>query len=267
MAQDHVLVARACGWSGRGDRAAHLVAGGRHRGLRAARSVSRRRAAGRTARGRRAGVELVRARAWIARSAAPHGLAGSHPARRRHDARRAAESGTALAPRSRSACAVGALDRLSHSPRRRRHRMGRYGQPRWALATPHGVRVPGARGWSPGEALSSLPASVRLALRQVPVPLWPLLPIGALVSWRTRPALTAALLASAAALVLLVTVYRAQGREVYLIPAAFIGAVFVACGLVDLSSRVSSRERTRGVGARAGRRRSPGGDAHRLDAG
>ena len=92
---------------------------------------------------------------------------------------------------------------------------------------------------------------MRLALRQVPVPLWPLLPIGALVSWRTRPALTAALLASAAALVLLVTVYRAQGREVYLIPAAFIGAVFVACGLVDLSSRVSSRERTRGVGARA----------------
>lgn len=85
--------------------------------------------------------------------------------------------------------------------------------------------------WSLSEFVRTLPGSVREVLRQTPPPAWPLLPVGALAAWRARPPLAGALLAQLLAVVLLVTVYRAEGREAYYGPLALALGLFTAHGL------------------------------------
>lgn len=85
--------------------------------------------------------------------------------------------------------------------------------------------------WSPRAFAGAFPGSVRTALAQVPPPLWPLLPWGALAAWRARPELTTALLAACTALLVLVTVYRADGREPYLDAVVLAAGLCAACGL------------------------------------
>jgi len=85
--------------------------------------------------------------------------------------------------------------------------------------------------WSPAAFREAFPASIREALRQASPAVWPLLPVGALAAWRARPPLAAALLAACGALVVLVTVYRAEGREAYLGPVALAFGLAVALGL------------------------------------
>lgn len=84
--------------------------------------------------------------------------------------------------------------------------------------------------WSPADAAARAPASLRLLLEQLPPPAWALVPLGLGALWERRPALVAAALLHAAALVALVTVYRATGREPYLAGAVVWAALVAAPG-------------------------------------
>ncbi|MGE3855408.1 MAG: DUF2723 domain-containing protein [Dehalococcoidia bacterium] len=83
---------------------------------------------------------------------------------------------------------------------------------------------------SPAHLGGAVPASLRLALWQVPPPLWPLLPVGAALLARTRPLLAGALGVAVALLVVFVAAYRATGHEDYLAPVAFVEAMLAAWG-------------------------------------
>ena len=77
----------------------------------------------------------------------------------------------------------------------------------------------------------AIPAAIRVSLAQVPPPLWPLLPVGALLLARARPLLAGALGVTALLLVVFVAAYRATGHEDYLATVAFIEAMLAAWGI------------------------------------
>lgn len=106
-----------------------------------------------------------------------------------------------------------------------------------------GATYGGLWEWSPRAFADAFPGSVRMALRQVPPPLWPLLPWGTLTAWRVRPALTTGLLAACAALLVLVTVYRADGREPYLDAVVVAAGLCAALGLGALGDAIARRPR------------------------
>lgn len=83
---------------------------------------------------------------------------------------------------------------------------------------------------SPAAIAAGIPHALRLSLRQIPPPLWPLLPAGALLLARARPLLAAALALAVALLVTFVAAYRASGREDYLAPVVFAAALCAAWG-------------------------------------
>lgn len=78
---------------------------------------------------------------------------------------------------------------------------------------------------------SGIPAALRLAIIQVPPPLWPLMPVGALMIAHARPLLAAALGVTVAVLVVFVAAYRATGHEDYLAAVVFIEALLAAWGV------------------------------------
>jgi len=83
----------------------------------------------------------------------------------------------------------------------------------------------------PSAVLQAVPETLRRTARQIPPLAWPLLPVGALAVVRSRPALAASLGVSVVLLVLFVSAYRATGRQDYLAPVAFAGALLVAWGM------------------------------------
>lgn len=76
-----------------------------------------------------------------------------------------------------------------------------------------------------------VPASLRLAIAQMPPLLWPLMPAGALMLARARPLLASALGVTAVLLVVFVAAYRATGRQDYLATVVFIEAMPAAWGV------------------------------------
>lgn len=93
----------------------------------------------------------------------------------------------------------------------------------------------------PSAVLQAVPETLRRTARQIPPLAWPLLPVGALAVARSRPALAASLGVSVVLLVLFVSAYRATGRQDYLTPVAFAGALLVAWGMppaVDWARRL-----------------------------
>ena len=94
-----------------------------------------------------------------------------------------------------------------------------------------GSAYQGATDLSPEHLRGAIPASLRLAVLQLPPPLWPLMPAGALVLARTRTLLAAALGVTAALLVVFVAAYRATGHEDYLATVVFIEAMLAAWGV------------------------------------
>jgi hypothetical protein len=94
-------------------------------------------------------------------------------------------------------------------------------------------------------ARQALPPTERLALRQIPPPLWLAIPAGGLAAWRARPSLAAALAVAVVLLTGFVTIYRATGRDDYLATVALAGALTAAWGSVEawrwLRSRLGAR--------------------------
>lgn len=84
-----------------------------------------------------------------------------------------------------------------------------------------------------GGAPSSIPETLRRALRQLPPPAWLFVIPGAMAIAHTRPRLATALAASCAILVVFVSAYRATGRQDYLTPVVFIAAMLAAHGAAE----------------------------------
>ena len=95
-----------------------------------------------------------------------------------------------------------------------------------------------------------IPEAVRVALLQMPPPLWLAMPAGALALANARPLLAAALGVTAVLLIVFVATYRATGHIDYLATVVFIEAMLAAWGvealwgwlrphLVDRSARIA----------------------------
>lgn len=104
-----------------------------------------------------------------------------------------------------------------------------------------GSAYQGALDFSVENLRGGLPAAVRLALLQVPPPLWAVMPAGVLLLARARPLFAAALGATVALVVVFVAAYRVTGRQDYLTPVVFIEAMLAAWGVEALWGWVRPR--------------------------
>ncbi len=115
---------------------------------------------------------------------------------------------------------------------------GQTGSARGVWHALSGAEYRGLWEWSPREFARTFPASLRFALLQLPPPLWLCALLGTRELRRARPALACALGLTALALVLVVTMYRADGREPYLAPVAATLALLAAWGVAPLLAAI-----------------------------
>lgn len=124
---------------------------------------------------------------------------------------------------------------------------GATGTPAGAWAHLSGSAYQHATDLSLENLRGGIPASLRLAILQVPPPLWPLLPVGAMALAQLRPLLSVALGVTAALLVVFVAAYRATGHEDYLATVVFIEAMLAAWGVEALCGWLTARLRDRSM--------------------